>query len=119
MPIAAGSLRHRLTFQEKVQTTDELNAKVTSWANTRYRDVPANVAAITGRESSAADQIANPSTLRAVIRAGMPITPAMRALWRMPAGQVDRILSIDAVLPGDEPDAVVLLCSQGLNSGGA
>jgi len=114
--IPAGLLRHRISLQAKAITRDELNAQVIAWAPTAYARIPANVAAISGREAHAADQIQNPSTLRVLIRVGPPVTNAMRVIWHAGVGD-DRALQVDAVLPNDDPAFTTLLCSQGLNDG--
>ena len=75
----AGTLRQRITIQQKTVTRDAYGAEVITWADV-VTDEPAAVLPIRGREYVALKQAQADVTTRFVIRYRSGITPAMRIL---------------------------------------
>lgn len=111
-------LRHRITFQEQVETRDSEGAVVIDWeivwldSETELADVPAEVLTGPGREFNAGGQVNAETTARINLRWFNGLDPAWRILWD---GHTYNIGSI-------ETDATArreyrLRCTGGVNDG--
>lgn len=111
-------LRHRITFQEQVETKDSEGAVVVGWENawldsaTELVDVPAEVLTGPGREFNAGGQVQAETAARITLRWFEGLDPKWRILWD---GHVYNIGSI-------ETDATArreyrLRCTGGVNDG--
>lgn len=113
-----GKYRHRITFQEQVETRDSEGAVSIAWANvwldsdTELADVPAEVLTGAGREFNASGQV----QAETAARVSLPWFDGLQASWRIQwDGQVFNIGSI-------ETDATArreyrLRCTAGVNDG--
>jgi len=113
-----GRLRHRITFQEQVETRDSEGAVSIDWQNvwidseTELADVPAEVLTGAGREFRASGQVQSEIAARVTLRWFEGLSASWRILWD---GQV---LNIGGV----ETDATRrreyrLPCTAGVNDG--
>lgn len=111
-------MRHRITFQEQVETRDSEGAISITWQNvwldseTELAGVPAEVLTGPGREFNAAGQVQAETTARINLRWFPGLDPEWRILWD---GHVYNIGSI-------ETDATArreyrLRCTGGVNDG--
>ena len=100
MGIAAGRLRHRVTFQDPIEAQDTSTGavEVIDWEDT-FPDVPAEIEWSSGRESivSAQPQSVISGTIRVRWRPGMHAK--QRIVWTTSAGT--RLFNIAGVLPDD------------------
>lgn len=117
MRLLAPRLRHRITFQEQVETRDSEGAIQIGWENAtsggvELADVPAEVLTGPGREFNAGGQVQAETTARINLRWFEGLDPEWRILWD---GHVYNIGSI-------ETDATArreyrLRCTGGVNDG--
>jgi len=98
MSALAPRLRHRITFQEQVETRDSEGVLTVSWENawldsdTELVDVPAEVLTGAGREFNASGQVQAETTARITLRWFNGLVPTWRILWD---GHVYNIGSIE------------------------
>lgn len=113
MSIAAGTLRHRVTFEELVTEHDSNGATVEAWSPVYAQPLSAAIEPLSGRELIAAQAVQSEITTRLRLRGRPGLKPAMRAVHR---GTVYNIL---AVVPDPESGAgwLTLMCASGVNQG--
>jgi SPP1 family predicted phage head-tail adaptor len=101
---AAGRLRHRVTLQARVAGADEWGAPSTAWQD--VATVWASVEPVSGREFFAGAQTQSAVTSKVIVRAGVAVTPAMRAVF------CGRTLQVEAVLTSSKGDMLTLMCAE-------
>lgn len=89
-----GELRHRIFFQQAVETDDGYGGKLKTWVN--YGEAWAKVEPLSGREFFFAHQIQNEVTHRLTTRFRRDVKPDMR----ISAG--GRILEIESIIDLNE-----------------
>ena len=110
--LAAGRLRHRITFEELDIDIDSDGAQVEAWFPFG-QPLSAEITALSGRELIAAQAVQSKVSTRIRVRYRPGFKPGMRATHR------GTVYNIEAVIP--DPDSgvrsVTLLCSSGVNEG--
>lgn len=111
--IAAGALRHRVTFEELVTEHDSDGATVETWTPVYLHPISAAIEPLSGRELIAAQATQSEVNTRLRLRGRPGLKAAMRAVHR---GTFYNIL---AVVP--DPDSgsgwLTLMCASGVNEG--
>lgn len=101
-----GDMRHRITFQDSMKTSDDYKGHSISWTN--FITVWASIEPLTGREFFAAHQIKAEVTHRVKIRYRDDITVKMRIKFGA------RVLAIESILDIKERHEVLeILCREG------
>lgn len=100
-----GRLRHRVTLQQRVESTRNTFGEVEpTWLVTAYRH--AQVSPLTGKEYIQAQQVQADVTHRIVMRADQD-TLALTPKWRIGLDGTSRVFDILSVLNIDERDRMV------------
>lgn len=103
----AGKLRHRITIQNPVETTNDVGDVTTTWED--FATVWAEIIPLSGREYWESKQVNSEVTGKIRIRYLAGVTPKMRAKFG------DRIFNIEAVINPEEKNIeLVLLVSEKL-----
>lgn len=99
-----GLFRHRITFQESVETTNENGFPVQDW--TDVKTVWAMIKTLQGREYYEAATTQNENTVRFVIRYTSGINPDMRIKYK------DRKFEILSVINDDEQNITLTIIAK-------
>lgn len=95
----AGSLRHRVSIENPVDTQDSTGAPIPTWESVA-EDLPASIQPLTGRELFAAQQVQSDTTTKITIRWIKGVTSRMRVLHSLgESPEVVEVYNIEAVLP--------------------
>jgi SPP1 family predicted phage head-tail adaptor len=101
----SGTLRHRITIQQKTTTRNDLGQDVATW--TTLKTVSARVESPSGRELERARQSVAEASHVITIRWFSGLDTNMRVLFR------NRTLHIGAINEGDNRDSeLILVCSE-------
>lgn len=111
--IAAGALRHRVTFERLITEQDSDGATVETWEDAFGQPLSAEIAPLSGRELIAAQAVQSQITTRIRLRGRPGLVAAMRAVHR------GTVYDIAAVVPDQESGTgwLTLLCTSGVNNG--
>lgn len=105
MTMKIGNLRHRITFQQSIETPDGHKGHTVKWQD--IVTVWASVEPLSGREYFYSHQIKAEVTHRVKMRYKEGITPKMRIKYR------DRILKMESILDLKERHEVLeILCRE-------
>lgn len=113
MNLAAGTLRHRVMFEELVTEHDSDGATVETWMPVYPQPLSASIEPLSGRELIAAQAVQSEVTTRIQVRGRPGLKPAMRAVHR------GTIFNILAVVPDPQSGTgwLTLMCASGVNQG--
>lgn len=99
-----GQFRHRITFQEFTETTNENGFPVEDWQDKHY--LWAMIKTLQGREYHQAAATQNENTVRFVVRYTSGITPDMRILYK------GRVFDIVSVINDDEMNKTLTIIAK-------
>lgn len=91
MPIAAGLLRHRVTLQAQITTTNSYGETAVTWVD--IATIWAAIAPLSAREFLASQQIQSEVSARLTIRYRDDVRPSMRFLHRSWYYNIEGILA--------------------------
>ncbi len=113
MSIEAGTLRHRINIQKRVQTQDVNSGDMVDSWETVFPNVYASVEPLSAREYLAARTEQSKVSARITIRYRPGLDASMRILHR------SRIYNIEGNLPDKDSglEYITLPCSEGVNKG--
>jgi SPP1 family predicted phage head-tail adaptor len=111
--VKAGLLRHRVSIEELLTEIDSDGIRVESWAAIHDGLIPAQIAALSGRELIAAESVQSKVSTRITIRYRPGVLANMRVVHR------GTYYNIEAVIPdqGSRVDHITLMCATGVNEG--
>lgn len=106
----AGALRHSVSIQRKIMTTDSHGGPVEAWDTVCTTN--ASIEPLQGREFIAAQAVNAETTGRIRMRYRSGIVPAMRVIFGT------RVFNIQSVInPEERNRELILMVSEGLNEG--
>jgi SPP1 family predicted phage head-tail adaptor len=111
--IEAGRLRHRVTFERRIDQQDSVTGGVTTVWSALFTDVPAAIEPLTARELIAAQAVQSKITARITVR----YRNGLVATQRIKHGT--RIYNPEGIIPDRDSglDFVTIPCSLGTNDG--
>lgn len=105
-PPCTNELRHRVTFQTRTDTVDNLGGSVTTWAD--EFDAWVRIEPTSGRQSVFAGKIQNPVTHKITMRYLADVTPKQRVLFGTRTFDIQSIIN-----PEERNIALVLMVEEG------
>lgn len=103
--VRAGKLKRRLVLQQRVESKNDFNETVWTWADVVEiwgGDLP-----MSGRELFAAQQVQAQTTEKIEIRYRADVKPKMRLYEAV----LDKYYGIEAVLPSERRNYIILMCT--------
>lgn len=103
----AGTLRNRITIQQKTVAYDRFNCPIEGKAQwTEYARVWASFKRIKGSEYFVAKQLQNKEYMQVYIRYRTDINQKMRVVHE------SKIYNIESIMPSNKKDYLILMCSE-------
>jgi SPP1 family predicted phage head-tail adaptor len=113
MPLNAGDLKERITFQVRAAGKDALGQASGAWEDVAVQPtVWAKSAFVTGRDVAVAGQYQATLDAKFIVRYRGDILPTWRVVWK---SQPFEILGTPA--PNAEGDGIVINCTSGVRDG--
>jgi len=88
----AGTLRHRITIQERVITQDPTTGAAVERYKTKHTGVPASIEPLNGREFLSAEQLRAEIRAKIMVRSGLDVLPTDRIKFQAKVYEVQAVL---------------------------
>ena len=113
-PISAGTLKHRISIQQRTDARNAIGDAVTTWGDIATR-IHADVQPLRGREFIAAAQVQAAMDMRVIIHRRAGLTREMRLVWHSTEGDVP--LDIISIAPvGKHSHHLEIMASSGIRN---
>jgi SPP1 family predicted phage head-tail adaptor len=111
--IEAGALRHRVTFQDRIETQDATTGGLTTVWRDLFTDVPAAVEPLSAREFISAQALQSKVIARITVRYRAGLSAAQRIVHG------SKIYNPEGIIPDKDSglEYVTIPCSEGVNEG--